>query len=86
MSDEEAHRLLSSGRTRSLPSIQRVIDRKEKQIAKKKATGKSKILAQNGQFSMPGALRVTVRDDYTPTVRGGSVQVPRHFIMVFRCL
>jgi len=42
MSDEEAHRLLSSGRTRSLPSIQRVIDRKEKQIAKKKATGKSK--------------------------------------------
>ena len=45
MSDEEAHRLLSSGRTRSLPSIQRVIDRKEKQIAKKKATGKSKLYA-----------------------------------------
>ena len=58
MSDEEAHRLLSSGRTRSLPSIQRVIDRKEKQIAKKKATGKSKIFVQNGQFSMPGALMI----------------------------
>ena len=89
MSDEEAHRLLSSGRTRSLPSIQRVIDRKEKQIAKKKATGKSKILVQNGQFSMPGASRVTVRDDYTPTVRSGSV-LPRKFNMGynlwrFRC-
>ena len=57
MSDEEAHRLLSSGRTRSLPSIQRVIDRKEKQIAKKKQTGKSKFLAkmshcgESGRFS-----------------------------------
>lgn len=43
MSDEEAHRLLSSHRRqRSMPSIQRVIDRKEKQIAKKKANGKKK--------------------------------------------
>jgi len=51
MTDEEAHRLLSSGRTRSLPSIQRVIDRKEKQIAKKKANGKSKLSVQDDRFT-----------------------------------
>ena len=51
MTDEEAHRLLSSGRTRSLPSIQRVIDRKEKQIAKKKATRKSKLSVQNDRLT-----------------------------------
>ena len=56
MTNEEAHRLLSSGRTRSLPSIQRVIDRKEKQIAKKKATGKSKFLCKNVRFSMPRGI------------------------------
>ena len=56
MSDEEAHRLLSSGRTRSLPSIQRVIDRKEKQIAKKKQTGKSKFLVKNVGLSYKWTL------------------------------
>ena len=72
MSDEEAHRLLSSGRTRSLPSIQRVIDRKEKQIAKKKQTGKSKFLVKK--------CPVEVKVDgfrWNWTVRRGKVDGPR---------
>ena len=60
MSDEEAHRLLSSGRTRSLPSIQRVIDRKEKQIAKKKQTGKSKFGSKMWGLGEIGRSRMRV--------------------------
>jgi len=46
---------------------------------------KEVIFQKFDEISKKNCLTVTVRDDYTPTVRGGTV-LPRHFIMAFSML